>query len=84
MASALLVVDVQNDFLPGGALPTIERGVVRAINALLATDNFGVTVASQDWHPEVRMPLPLQHVTQRGQQGASSLLPSLSSHTGSH
>ena len=58
MASALLVVDVQNDFLPGGALPTVERGVVQTVNTLVATDIFGVIVASQDWHPKVSPSLP--------------------------
>jgi len=47
---ALLVIDVQNDFCPGGALPT--RGgdaVVPAINGIL--DRFPVVVLTQDWHP---------------------------------
>lgn len=51
--SALLIVDVQHDFLPGGALPTIARGVVPAVNTLLQEAGFEVIVASQDWHPEV-------------------------------
>ena len=51
--SALLVVDVQNDFLPGGSLPTVERGVVPAVNTLLGRGQFDVLVASQDWHPQV-------------------------------
>ncbi len=47
---ALIVVDVQNDFLPGGAL-AVPRGdeVVPAINRLLS--RFDVVVATQDWHP---------------------------------
>jgi nicotinamidase/pyrazinamidase len=50
MKSALLIVDVQNDFIPGGALPT--RGgdeVVPVVNRLL--DRFALRVATQDWHP---------------------------------
>ena len=47
---ALLIVDVQNDFCPGGALPA-PRGneVVPIINKLI--DEFDLVVASKDWHP---------------------------------
>ena len=46
----LLIVDVQNDFCPGGALavPGGDR-VVPVINALM--ERFHVIVASKDWHP---------------------------------
>jgi nicotinamidase/pyrazinamidase len=51
---ALLVVDVQNDFCPGGALP-IEDGdrVVPVLNRWLrAARERGMPVyASRDWHP---------------------------------
>jgi len=48
---ALLVVDVQNDFCPGGALPAPEGDkVVPVINGLM--DKFPLIVASKDWHPE--------------------------------
>jgi nicotinamidase/pyrazinamidase len=47
---ALVVVDVQNDFCPGGALavPTGDE-VVPVINALVPA--FPLVVATQDWHP---------------------------------
>jgi nicotinamidase/pyrazinamidase len=47
---ALLVVDVQNDFCPGGSL-AVPRGdsVVPVINALM--EKFPLVVASKDWHP---------------------------------
>lgn len=47
---ALLVVDVQNDFCPGGSL-AVEQGdqVVPVINALMS--GFSLVVATQDWHP---------------------------------
>ncbi len=52
---ALLVVDVQNDFCPGGALP-IERGddVVPVLNEWIdAAREAGTPIyASRDWHPE--------------------------------
>lgn len=49
-SDALLVVDVQNDFLPGGAL-AVARGdeIVPLVNALAA--RFAVVVLTQDWHP---------------------------------
>ncbi len=47
---ALLIVDVQNDFCPGGALAVPEGDkVVPVINRLM--DHFDVIVASKDWHP---------------------------------
>jgi nicotinamidase/pyrazinamidase len=54
--SALLVVDVQNDFTPGGAL-AVPRGdeVVPLLNRYM--EMFGVAgvpvYTSRDWHPEV-------------------------------
>jgi nicotinamidase/pyrazinamidase len=46
----LLVVDVQNDFCPGGALAVAHGDdVVPVINKLM--DKFTAVVASKDWHP---------------------------------
>jgi nicotinamidase/pyrazinamidase len=49
-ADVLIVVDVQNDFCPGGAL-AVPRGdeVVPVINALMP--RFAHIVLTQDWHP---------------------------------
>lgn len=47
---ALVIVDVQNDFCPGGALPVPEGGqVVEIINRL--QPGYELVVATQDWHP---------------------------------
>ncbi len=47
---ALIVVDVQNDFCPGGALAVPDGDqVVEPINRLLSKASF--TVATRDWHP---------------------------------
>jgi nicotinamidase/pyrazinamidase len=48
--NALIIVDVQNDFLPGGAL-AVKNGdaVIPVINALQG--HFDLVVATQDWHP---------------------------------
>lgn len=48
--SALLIVDIQNDFCPGGALAVNEADqIIPAVNRLY--DRFGVKVLTQDWHP---------------------------------
>ncbi|MCV2873787.1 bifunctional nicotinamidase/pyrazinamidase [Defluviimonas sp. WL0050] len=47
---ALIVIDVQNDFCPGGALAVTEGdAIIPRINALM--DEFAVKVLTQDWHP---------------------------------
>nr|ABC25334.1 pyrazinamidase/nicotinamidase [uncultured marine bacterium Ant24C4] len=47
---ALIVIDVQNDFCPGGALAVTEGDfIVHGINALMA--DFAAVVLTQDWHP---------------------------------
>lgn len=47
----LLIVDVQNDFIPGGALavPDGDR-IVEVINQIQC--DFSLVVATQDWHPK--------------------------------
>lgn len=49
--NALIIVDIQNDFLPGGAL-AVKGGfdIIPAINSLQT--KFDLVVATQDWHPE--------------------------------
>ena len=50
MDEALIVIDVQNDFCPGGALAVTEGDrIVPGLNALMA--EFGCVVLTQDWHP---------------------------------
>jgi len=52
MNRALLIVDVQNDFCPGGALPAPQGDkVVPVINKIIK--NFSIVIASRDWHPKV-------------------------------
>lgn len=47
---ALIVIDVQNDFCPGGALAVAEGDlIVPGINALMK--GFDAVVLTQDWHP---------------------------------
>ena len=50
MAEALVVIDVQNDFCPGGALAVADGdAVVPIINRLIA--KFDHVILTQDWHP---------------------------------
>lgn len=50
--SALILVDLQNDFMPGGALEVKEGlEILPAVNKLLSLP-FDVIVATKDWHPE--------------------------------
>ncbi|HYE07238.1 MAG TPA: bifunctional nicotinamidase/pyrazinamidase [Planctomycetota bacterium] len=47
---ALILVDIQNDFCPGGALAVADGdAVVPVANALMP--RFDLVVATQDWHP---------------------------------
>ncbi len=47
---ALMIVDLQNDFCPGGALPAPDGDrIVPVINKLM--NKFDVVLASKDWHP---------------------------------
>ena len=51
LSEAFLVIDVQNDFCPGGALAVLEGGeIVQPVNE--AMDNFDLVVLTQDWHPQ--------------------------------
>jgi nicotinamidase/pyrazinamidase len=50
---ALIIVDVQNDFCPGGALAVPDGHlIVPIINDLQENGKFDVIVATQDWHPK--------------------------------
>ena len=51
MSEALLVIDVQNDFCPNGALAVAGGDtIVQPINA--AMDKFDIVILTQDWHPK--------------------------------
>ena len=50
MTKALIVIDVQNDFCPGGALAVASGDeIVKGINDLMP--EFDVVILTQDWHP---------------------------------
>jgi nicotinamidase/pyrazinamidase len=66
VADALIIVDMQNDFCPGGRLP-VEGGhdLVPVLNRWIEAAERGgaLVVASRDWHPS-------QHVSFQEQGGA--------------
>jgi len=47
---ALLLIDIQNDFMPFGSLPVADGDAVVAVANALAP-RFELVVATQDWHP---------------------------------
>jgi nicotinamidase/pyrazinamidase len=57
---ALIVIDIQNDFCPGGALAVAEGDVIiPRVNALMA--EFPVVVLTQDWHPPTHSSFASNH-----------------------
>jgi len=58
--NALILVDLQNDFLPGGALG-VQRGdeLIEIANRLML--RFDLVVATQDWHPADHLSFAAQH-----------------------
>lgn len=62
--AALLVVDVQNGFMPGGGLPVPEgNAIVPAVNRLAAC--FDNVILTQDWHPADHISFASQHPGRR-------------------
>ena len=60
MKRALIVVDVQNDFCPGGALAVRDGdAVVPLIN--VAMNEYDLVVATQDWHPANHLSFAVNH-----------------------
>ena len=59
-ATALIVVDIQNDFLPGGALPVPQGDeVIAPINRLI--ENAFCVVLTADWHPSRHKSFAINH-----------------------
>lgn len=56
----LILVDIQNDFLPGGALP-VPQGDLVIPPANRLQNEFKLTVATQDWHPSNHMSFAANH-----------------------
>lgn len=60
--AALLLIDVQGDFMPGGALACHEgNDIVPGIRQLLERNVFRHVVATQDWHPRGHVSFASSH-----------------------
>lgn len=58
---ALIIVDLQNDFLPGGALAVNEGDkIIQRINQL--QEKYDIIVATQDWHPSQHKSFASMHI----------------------
>jgi nicotinamidase/pyrazinamidase len=52
LAQALLIIDTQNDFLPGGALAVAAGDeILPRVRELIDSGEFDLVVATRDWHP---------------------------------
>ena len=78
---ALIVIDVQNDFCPGGALAVAQGdAIIPQINALMG--QFNTVVLTQDWHPADHSSFAANHAgaapfsTVQMPYGAQTLWPS--------
>ena len=61
---ALILVDIQNDFLPGGALPVADGdAVIPVANRLMR--QFDLVVATEDWHPANHVSFAANHPGRR-------------------
>lgn len=61
---ALLLIDIQYDFLPGGALPVPEGdAIIPVVNSL--QPHFPLVAAAQDWHPAAHKSFASSHPGQQ-------------------
>lgn len=68
-SSALLIIDIQNDFCPGGSLEVPEGDtIIPVVNQLAHT--FPFVVATKDWHPEGHISFASRH---EGKQPAETI-----------
>lgn len=65
---ALIIVDIQNDFLPGGAL-AVKNGdeIIPIVNQLLEK-SFDAIVATKDWHPKDHGSFAINHEKKAGER----------------
>lgn len=71
MSQALIIVDVQNDFMPQGALAVPQAlEIIEPIQQEMKSD-YTLVVATKDWHPHAHMSFASQHT---GKQPFDSIL----------
>ena len=60
--AALILVDIQYDFLPGGSLAVPDGDwILEPVRELMERDVFGLYVATQDWHPSGHVSFASSH-----------------------
>lgn len=60
----LIIIDIQNDFMPGGSLEVPEGDkIIPVINYI--QDGFELVIATQDWHPENHISFASNHVSKK-------------------
>ena len=60
MMNVIILVDIQNDFIPGGSLPVpLGNEIIKLVNELQGS--FELVVATQDWHPDNHKSFAAQH-----------------------
>jgi len=68
MKKALILVDLQNDFFPGGALAVSEGDQILSVVGKLLDQPFDVIVATKDWHPADHGSFAVNHGKQPGER----------------
>lgn len=64
--SALLLIDIQPDFMPGGALPVEAGGqIIEPVRSLMESKLFHHYAATQDWHPPGHVSFASSHKGRR-------------------
>lgn len=65
--TALILVDIQNDFLPGGSLAVPHADEILPVARKLMEEPFDLVVATQDWHPKRHISFASRHERKPGQ-----------------
>ncbi len=58
---ALLIVDMQNDFVPGGSLPVVEGDRILPLIDEMVHYPFDLILATKDWHPSDHVSFASNH-----------------------
>ncbi len=61
---ALIIIDIQNDFIPGGSLPVEEAdSIIKGINEIadIFKNSIRNVILTQDWHPEGHLSFASSH-----------------------
>jgi len=61
---SLVILDIQNDFLPEGSLEVPDGDLVVPVNNRLQ-EHFDLVVATQDWHPQNHVSFASNHPDER-------------------